>query len=53
MSVTLTVSPMSCERTARIMPSADVISSPSTATMMSPFLMPALSAGLPLVTSAT
>jgi len=53
MTVTVTVSPVSCDLTARIMPSAEVISSPSMAMMMSPASMPADSAGLPERTSAT
>jgi len=53
MTVTVTMSPVSCERTAKIMPSAEVMSSPSMAMMMSPALMPADSAGLSARTSAT
>ena len=53
MTVTWTVSPMLWERTARMAPSADVICVPPMPTMMSPFWMPASSAGLPSVTSAT
>ena len=53
MTVTLTVSPISWERTAKIMASAEVICAPSTPMMMSPFWMPAASAGPPSVTSAT
>ena len=53
MSLTCTVSPTLCERTASTTPSELVISWSSMAVMMSPCLMPAWSAGLPLVTSAT
>ena len=53
MNVTETVWPTSCERTSRIMPSAEVMALPLTAVMMSPFWMPAFSAGPPEATSAT
>ena len=53
MNLTVTVSPMLCERTAKIMPSAEVIALPSTPVMMSPFSMPAAAAGLPSVTEMT
>ena len=53
LTVTFTLSPTLWLRTAMIRPSAELISLPSTAVMMSPFCMPALSAGLPEVTSET
>ena len=53
MTVTLTVSPMLWERTAKITSSAELICTPSMAVMMSPFWMPALAAGPFSVTSAT
>ncbi len=53
MTVTCTVSPISCERTLRMTSSAELTVEPSMPMMMSPFWMPAVAAGPFSVTSET